>query len=178
MNWQKPKTHISLGAPVSASLVSCVVLSGCCPCPSLSPARPGSAGIRSPERDSGSVPGGWRKGFWVSRSPHPSPPAWGSRLRMFCLCARPCLYYGLVPWTAYPLQCSCYSHPNHSSQPAHRGKRRLKYEHPNNPSALEITGLWLQQYITVWYFESAQQRCACRQLWHIAGYSPDGCTIN
>lgn len=132
MNKQKPKTHISLGAPVSASLVSCAVLSGCRPCLSPSPALPCWAGIRSPGMGSGSDPGscplpGRRTGLWGSHSPLPSSPVWGSRRRTSCLCARLLLHCWPVPWTAYPPLCSCCQRQHclwecHSSQPAGRGR--------------------------------------------------------
>lgn len=122
------RTHISLGAPVSVSLASCAVSSGCRPCLAL----PGWAGIRSPGTGSGSVPGscplpGRRKGLWGSRSPLPSSPVWGSRHRTSCLCARPRLHCGPVPWTAYPPLCSCCPHPHclwesHCSRPAGEGR--------------------------------------------------------
>lgn len=127
------KTHILLGAPVSASLVSCAAASGCLPCLSPSTALPDWAGIRSPGIGSGSDSGscplpGRRKALWGSRSPLPSSPVWGSRRRTSSLCARPCLHCGPVPWTAYPPQCSCCPHPrclweSHSSRPASKGRR-------------------------------------------------------
>lgn len=126
------KPHIWLGAPVSASLVSCVASSDCRPCLSPNPGLPGWAGIRSPGTGSGSDPGscplpGKRKGLWGSRSPLPSSPVWGSRRRTSCPCARPRLHCGPVPWTAYPSQCSCCPRPrrlseSHSSRPAGRGR--------------------------------------------------------
>lgn len=95
----KKKTHILLGAPVSASLVSCAAASGCRPCPSPSPALPDWPGIRSPGWGSGSdsgscPPPGRTKGLSGSRSPLPSSPVWGSRHQT------PCLHCGPVSWTA------------------------------------------------------------------------------
>lgn len=120
------KTYILLGAPVSASLVSCTASSGCRPSLYPSLALPGRAGIRSLRTDSDSescpLPGK-RQGPWGFRSPLPSSPVLGSRRQTSCLCACPALRCGPVPWTASPPRCSCCPCPyclwaSRSSQPA------------------------------------------------------------